>query len=235
MVSHIVVIVPARNEHDLIERCVRSLEAACDAPLGVSATVVVVADCCTDDTALRARRTLRRRHRVVQVTAGSAGAARRAGTEHALDALDAPLDRVWVATTDADTVVDADWLTLQLEFARDGAIAVAGIVDLLDSDSLDADLVGGFRSAYTVNVDGTHPHVHAANLGFRADAYRDVGGWNPLASGEDHDLWNRLCTIGPTVSTTALRVHTSARLTGRAPEGFAADVAALAGDIATVA
>ena len=48
-----------------------------------------------------------------------------------------------------------------------------------------------------------------------------------LTTGEDHDLWNRLRRYGPTLSTTALTVATSARRTGRAPEGFAADLSAL--------
>jgi hypothetical protein len=37
--------------------------------------------------------------------------------------------------------------------------------------------------------DGTHPHVHGANLGIRADAYSDAGGWNDLTVAEDHCLW----------------------------------------------
>ena len=40
----------------------------------------------------------------------------------------------------------------------------------------------------TVHRNGTHGHVHGANMGFRGDAYLAAGGWYPLASGEDHDL-----------------------------------------------
>ena len=72
-------------------------------------------------------------------------------------------------------------------------------------------------------------------MGFRADAYRAAGGWNPLATGEDHDLWSRLRLTGPVVSSTRLRVATSMRLRGRAPDGFANDLATLAFPSTTVA
>ena len=39
--------------------------------------------------------------------------------------------------------------------------------------------------------DGTHRHVHGANLGVRADLLDAVGGWRRLHTGEDHDLWQR--------------------------------------------
>lgn len=64
-------------------------------------------------------------------------------------------------------------------------------------------------------------------MAMRADAYLAAGGWQPLACGEDHDLWARLSQIGNCVSSTAISVRTSARLEGRAPDGFAADLAAL--------
>jgi hypothetical protein len=69
-----------------------------------------------------------------------------------------------------------------------------------------------------------HPHVHGANFGIRADAYRALGGWAPLASGEDVALARRARAAADltTVSTGAIPVLTSSRLSGRAPHGFAA-------------
>ena len=64
-----------------------------------------------------------------------------------------------------------------------------------------------FRMTYQINTDGTHPHVHGANLGMRADAYLAAGGWNPLPTAEDHDL------VG-----TAARLHRSTPFR-RAPAG----------------
>ena len=78
-----------------------------------------------------------------------------------------------------------------------------------------------------------HPHVHGANLGVRSDAYRAVGGWSAIASGEDHALWNAVRRAGyPTLSTRSIHVVTSGRRVGRAPDGFAAHLCALGGGAA---
>ena len=84
-----------------------------------------------------------------------------------------------------------------------------------------------FRLSYRISVDGTHPHVHGANLGIRGDAYLAAGGWKALETAEDHDLWARLCGKAfPKVSDASLEVLTSGRRVGRAPLGFAAALAA---------
>ena len=75
--------------------------------------------------------------------------------------------------------------------------------------------------------DGSHHHVHGANLGFRGDVYLASGGWNALATAEDHDLWNRVRECGRTLTTSTTCVTTSHRIVGRAPHGFAADMAHL--------
>ena len=79
---------------------------------------------------------------------------------------------------------------------------------------------------YQINSDNTHPHVHGANLGMRADAYLAAGGWNPLTTAEDHDMWGRLrAHTGAHLSDARLQVLTSGRRTGRAPLGFAGALA----------
>ena len=68
----------------------------------------------------------------------------------------------------------------------------------------------------------THRHVYGANLGVRADAYLDVGGFPPDGAGEDHGLWGRLRAAGYTLAQpVGVRVRTSARLHGRADGGLA--------------
>jgi len=226
-IRHLAVVIPACNEELTMQCCLDSVDAArCELPKAVSTSVVVAADSCTDRTESTALNTLSRRRddQVLRLSVRSAGAARRIATNAALDRLDLPLEEVWIASTDADTTVDFDWLTIQLRLARAGAVGVSGIVDLSGHGSIDASLRRSFEYSYVTSIDGTHPHVHGANLGFRADAYRAVGGWNAILTGEDHDLWNRLQRHGPIVSTTELCVHTSPRTTGRAPDGFARDL-----------
>lgn len=76
----------------------------------------------------------------------SAGAARAFDTRHALAERDVPAARVWVATTDADTVVPEDWLRNQLAVADGEFIAVAGVVDLESGSVEVAALSESFRS-----------------------------------------------------------------------------------------
>ena len=218
------VIVPAQDEADTIERCIRSIRAA-HAALGGrdQLWIVVAADSCSDGTAPLARAALEGSGEVIECRVRSAGAARRLGAAAVLAHFkDAPSSAIWLANTDADSHVPVDWLKRHLEYAHEGDTAVAGIVRLeLDTSEAccaQAALQGIYRHA----ADGSHTHVHGANLGVRADAYLAVGGWDRLPLAEDHCLWNRLKAGGWRLRSSILScVTTSARLQGRAPGGFA--------------
>ncbi|WP_051063194.1 glycosyltransferase [Ilumatobacter nonamiensis] len=229
-INRVVVVVPARDEEDTIVDCLDSIRAARRRlSADVSCTIVVVADRCTDRTIARALDALRGDDGdvVLDSQMGTAGAARQLGTECALVDSETDLEGVWIANTDADTCVSPDWLTVQVDLATTGIVGVAGIVELKRDPWGNLALVDSFNRSYSHGDGVNHPHVHGANLGFRADAFRTAGGWNPLATGEDHDLWERLREVGSVLATTALKVTTSARTVGRAPAGFAADLAVL--------
>ena len=120
--------------------------------------------------------------------------------------------------------VPDDWLLHHLAAASRGTRAVAGIVEINRFDGLPPIAPRVFAESYTdlLPPDGDHPHVHAANLGVRLDAYDDAGGWGCLARSEDRDLWIRLQHVGARVeSPRDLRVVTSGRAMGRVPGGFA--------------
>jgi len=123
--------------------------------------------------------------------------------------------------------VPTTWLIDQLSLADCGIEAVAGIIDVDSFEDHGADAESRFRNSYLIYEDGSHPHVHGANLGVRADAYLLAGGWSGLETAEDHDLWERLSkTVSQQRSTARVRVITSGRRTGRAPKGFADALAA---------
>ncbi len=227
-IEHIVTVIPARNEARRIGACLRSVAESAEAlPPSMSSTVVVVADSCHDDTADVAAMCLDpARDLIVHTTQRCAGGSRRVGVAEALRRIAADPSRVWVCSTDADTTVPSDWFDVHLEAAREGHIAIAGVVRL--DDAADPLLVAQFEATYQRHPDGSHPHVHGANLGFRADAYLSAGGWPTLATGEDHDLWRRLVSLGATIASVRLSVTTASRFIGRAPAGFAADLNALA-------
>ncbi len=217
------VVIPAQNEECGIKRCILSVLASCDASERCEGSwIVVVADGCNDGTVALARRWLGSRGTVIECCLGSPGAARRIGASEVLRHFHgADPGRIWLANTDADTHVPRNWIDTHLRHADANAEAVAGIVQL-DPEGLRDDVRAMFERLYRLAPNGTHAHVHGANLGVRADAYLDVGGWSDRAVAEDHCLWDRLMHRGWRLfSPVASVVHTSARLEGRARGGFA--------------
>lgn len=224
---HMAVLIPARNEEALLPRCLRSvLQAAHLLPPAVTVDVVVVADCCTDKSEEIALHLLRQTGVVLPVDAGNVGISRAEAARAALQRTLVPPAQCWLANTDADCEVPKTWLLQQLRIAQQGWDAVAGIVDV-DCFAEHLPVVEGrFRTSYLTYRDGGHPHVHGANLGVRADVYLRAGGWAPLATAEDHDLWRRLRAASPLcLSDAGLQVLTSGRRVGRAPLGFAGALA----------
>jgi hypothetical protein len=66
-----------------------------------------------------------------------------------------------------------------------------------------------------------HRHIHGANLGVSAEAYRRAGGFEPLACDEDVQLVRQLERCGATIAWSHRpQVLTSARLDSRARGGF---------------
>jgi cellulose synthase/poly-beta-1,6-N-acetylglucosamine synthase-like glycosyltransferase len=216
------VVIPARNEEETIEKCIASVLVAGEYHLRRGALwIVVVADACSDRTASRARTAIGESGQVIETRVSSAGAARRLGAEAAMNRFRHVDPRlIWLANTDADTCVCGDWLDVHLQLADQGVTGVAGIVRLDPAGPAEAHEI--YRQTYSVREDGTHSHVHGANIALRADAYLDIGGWAERALAEDHCLWRRLRRRGWRVSSpTRSVVITSARLKGRAAGGFA--------------
>jgi glycosyltransferase involved in cell wall biosynthesis len=219
------VVVPAHNEQDLLPVCLASLRRAARALRGTPVHLVVVADACRDRTARIARRG---GAAVIVTGAQRVGAARAAGVREILrraSHLD-PAD-VWLATTDADTLVPACWLREQVRYGSHGWDVVAGTVRVADWSGYQPAARSLFHMRYGAGT-GPHPHVHGANLGIRASAYLRAGGFPDVATAEDRALVAALTANGSRVlRTRALAVVTSARREGRAPRGFSQHLAEL--------
>ncbi len=123
----VAVVVPAHNEEHRIGACLRSVRRAVAEVAPLPVVTVVAADACTDATAAVAARA---GARVVRVERRSAGAARAAGTAHALRLLAGGGRPVWLAMTDADTTVPHLWLADQIDWARQGYDVVLGTIRL---------------------------------------------------------------------------------------------------------
>jgi glycosyltransferase involved in cell wall biosynthesis len=227
VINAVGVIIPAHDEEDLLPSCLAAVGLAAAPLAGIGVHVVVVADACTDQTARVARAG---GAAVLDIQARSVGAARAAGVQEVLRRT-GPLDpaSVWLATTDADTLVPPCWLTRQLRYAGGGWDAVVGTVTVTDWRQHPAELPPLFARLYDT-AGPTHPHVHGANLGFSAAAYLAAGGFGPARTAEDHALVSALTAAGRRVlRTTTVSVVTSARRRARAPHGFSHLLSALAG------
>jgi glycosyltransferase involved in cell wall biosynthesis len=212
------VIVPAHNEQDLLPACLAALRRAARALRGTPVHLVVVADACLDRTVQVARRS---GASVVTINARNVGAARAAGARDVLRQT-GHLDPagVWLATTDADTLVPPCWLRQQARYASQGWDAVAGTIRVADWSGYQPGTRSLFRRRYDGGA-GLHSHVHGANLGIRASAYLKAGGFPAVPTGEDHALVAALTADGSRIlRTRALPAVTSARREARAPHGF---------------
>ncbi|MEK6346696.1 MAG: glycosyltransferase [Burkholderia sp.] len=204
------VVIPAHNEARRLAACLSAATAAARHPAlrQEPVQVVVVLDSCSDGSARLAATfdvvTL-------SVDARNVGVARAAGAEHLLR-----LGARWLAFTDADSRVAPDWLVAQLAL---GADAVCGTVAVTDWRGHPAHVREHWRRTYR-DEDG-HRHVHGANLGVSARAYRRAGGFPALACHEDVMLVDLLAATGASIAWSAApRVVTSARRDARARGGF---------------
>lgn len=203
-------VIPAHNEERLLAPCLTAaLQAAQHAALrGEPVRVLVVLDACTDGSAVISQR---KGVETLTIDARNVGVARAAGAQYLLDE-----GARWLAFSDADSRVSQDWLAAQLALDVD---AVCGPVMVDDWSRHPAHTREAWQRRYR-DADG-HRHVHGANLGVSAKAYRRAGGFAPLACGEDVALVEMLGVTGAVIAWSAApRVVTSARLDARVQGGF---------------
>jgi glycosyltransferase involved in cell wall biosynthesis len=214
----IAVVVPAHNEAECLGACIVSIQEAATshALRGEAVQIFVCADACTDDSVSIA---MRLGASVFSLNERNVGAARAVGAQAALDR-----GARWLAFTDADSVVAPDWLAAQLALNAD---AVCGTVAISDWGDYGTDMRRHYSRTYT-DADN-HRHIHGANLGVSALAYRRAGGFLPLVSSEDVALVDALQACGANIAWSAKpRVTTSARRDFRAPDGFGATLLGVA-------
>lgn len=225
-VDRIGVVVPANNEESALPVCLEGLRIAAGR-VATPVTVIVVLDSCTDssaDVVHEASKSLGITVKALNVDAHNVGVARRAGMAELLGR--AAVQGTWLATTDADSMVPANWFAAQLNHAAAGARVVAGTVTVEDWQEHSRAVRDRATRDY---VASPHRHVHGANLSFMATAYMAAGGFSPLASDEDVDLVDAFQTNDePIAWAMDLAVTTSSRRQARAPSGFAGYLSSLA-------
>lgn len=208
------IVVPAHNEEACIQSCLHALRDAARHPGldGEVVEIVVVLDQCSDATGVHAQAC---GAGTVSIRARNVGMARAVGAQALLER-----GARWLAFTDADTMVSPSWLVDQLSLRCDAVCGTVRVADWTPHGENAPLLAEHFRRTYT--DDEGHPHVHGANLGVSAAAYRRAGGFRHLACSEDVALVDALIASGAHVARSAKpRVVTSARKEARAAGGFA--------------
>lgn len=208
------IVVPAHDEEAAIRACLAATQRASRHPAlaGEKVETIVVLDACTDATGVVAACC---DALTVTIRARNVGMARAVGAE-ALLARGAR----WLAFTDADTLVSEDWLAAQLALRTEVVCGTVSVADWSPHGGNAGLLAAHFGATYA-DREG-HRHVHGANLGVSAAAYRRAGGFRHLACSEDVALVRALADAGCSIAWSALpRVVTSARTDARAEGGFA--------------
>ena len=239
-----VVVVPARDEARRIGECLLALSRQREVQPGCF-EVIVILDGCRDSTAEIVEESVRSEplltvHTVELADSGGVGRARRLGMDLACQRL-LGLGRAegLIASTDADSIVAADWLARQLELTRSGAQAIGGHIELDCSESgrlvAEALIERERRSIERMRAVlrespskgmTEHHQFSGASLALTASTYRRCGGLPVRAALEDEALERELRASGvPIHRSRRVRVRTSARTDGRAPRGLARDLA----------
>jgi glucosyl-3-phosphoglycerate synthase len=233
-----VVVIPARDEAEHVERCLRALAAQRGLRPTDAFEVILVLDRCTDATETVARAIAAATGLALHVehsAAAGVGAARRHGMDLACDWLSEIAPDGLIACTDADSTVAPDWLAAQLALVDAGADAIGGRIELDPADAaalptaalLRREQRAGIRLTAVLADDPSAEHhfFSGASLGVTARAYRAVGGIDPVTALEDEGFGRRLTAGGwRIVRSDAVTVRTSARTQGRAPRGLARDL-----------
>ncbi|MCF5935113.1 glycosyltransferase family 2 protein, partial [Xanthomonas perforans] len=122
----------------------------------------------------------------------------------------------WLAVTDADSRVPADWLVEQRRADADVFCGVVQVEDWLDySDEMRC------RFEQTEATGQGHGRIHGANLGVSTALYQQCGGFSALTCSEDVALVHALQAINASIAWSPRSVvWTSARRQARAIGGF---------------
>ena len=128
---------------------------------------------------------------------------------------------VWLATTDADTLVPPGWLREQARYANRGWDAVAGTIRVADWSGHQPGSALAVPPALPRGAPGRTPTCTAPTSASAPRPTSRAGGFPAVPTGEDRALVAALTAAGSRVlRTRALTVVTSARRDARAPHGF---------------
>ena len=239
--GRLIAAIPARNEEERIEACLSALNGQAGARLD---EILLFVNNSEDRTAVLARHAQLHpatKLRLIECSLpphmANAGHARRLAMEEAAKLVGA--DGV-LLTTDADGLVDPDWVEANLTALKAGADAVAGWVDLhpLEWGQIPATLHedDARECAYDALCDEIHARIDVdpddpwprhtqhsgASIAVTAKAFIRCGGVPAVMSGEDRAFIKALRRMDARIRhAPEVHVTVSGRIDGRAEGGMA--------------
>ena len=208
------VIVPVYNGEATIEDCLRSL-LRLDRP-GVGVELIVVDNGSSDGTASVLERH-RERIRILHESTRGASAARNTGIRHARG------DRI--AFTDADCVVEPDWLVNLIPAIRDPQVGIAGGTILSRQPCNRIEKFGERIHDHRQAIEEESPYAITMNWASRRQVLEEVGLFDEaLLRGQDVELARRIRFAGYRIvycREAVVRHRNEATLRGLFAEGMA--------------
>lgn len=190
-------VIPARNEEAYLPLTLRALERQTFLPT----EVIVVDNASADATAQVARAW---GARVVACTVPGIAGARQAG----VDAARTP----WIASTDADSLPDPEWLARLSEAAKPGRVALYGPMRFCGvSTSVTVLSELGYGAFLHACALAGRPNLAGANMAFSRQAALLAGGYPAVEAYEDVLLGRALGELGNVAYVPGALVETSAR------------------------
>jgi len=242
MRRRVAIAIPARDEADYIGPCLARLSQLPPDPRVDTICVVVLANNCADGTADRARACAAPPGGKLEVMVADlppqhahAGWARRLALDAAAEQLTEPADIL--ISTDADTLVDHDWLERTVSHLDRGYDAVAGVARLDPRELRALPRAHRRRLAQLRRYERALNYLKAerqrtepwprhffeggASMAVTMATYRAIGGAPTPMIGEDRALFDAIRQAGGRLRHPMdVKVRTSARLAGRAPGGI---------------
>jgi GT2 family glycosyltransferase len=188
--AEVSIIIPTKNNGDILEKCLQSIESL-DYPKK-DCEVIIVDGHSIDDTVKVATRY---GYKVVYENVGTIGGARNIGVENSTGK--------YIVFTDADCVVQPDWLKEMMIHLKKAKVASVGGPNITpDDDTEFARFVGDVLSFlsrvgprygfYSGEVKEIY-HNPTCNSAYRKEVFQEVGGFNPkLITCDDEELDYRI-------------------------------------------
>ncbi len=235
-----IICVPARNEEQALPGLLRAL-AMLETDDAVPDVCIYLDGCEDGSAALLQRAASEMPFRLITEIGeaheeANAGAARRAVVAMGLARLGERDGHVFI--TDADTCPRRDWIVAGRAALAQADIAAGRIVRRqADADPVQSRIERYYDRLHLYRrrldpvpweAQDTHHFSGGANMAVRASVYRRVGGFRPLATGEDATFLDDAARAGFRVRRDgAMVVETSSRRTGRVAGGLAGALRAL--------